>query len=131
MPGHAGHETADYTVENLPDLVKEALSAVLEADKEPAPSTISETLIKAISSFDDNIGRAFLELFPDQESLARMSDEEIKSIINDGGSNAAIVVKCLRGTTVLIAISDPAKANLWVASLGDCSASTYPFVCVT
>ncbi|KAF6763215.1 hypothetical protein DFP72DRAFT_841339 [Ephemerocybe angulata] len=32
------------------------------------------------------------------------------------------VLRCMRGTTVLIALVDPEGANLWVASLGDCTA---------
>ena len=67
-----------------------------------------------------------LDLFPGGEaSIDKMSDEEIKAIINDGGRNAAIVSRCMRGTTLLIALIDPHYENLWVASLGDCVASKH------
>ncbi|KAF8972972.1 hypothetical protein BDZ97DRAFT_1935957 [Flammula alnicola] len=100
---HAGHETADYTAENLP------------TSQEPAPSEISDALTHAISSFDASIGQALLDLFPDKEVLAKMTKEEIQSIINDNGPNSAIVLRCMRGTTVLISIVDP-------TNLGDCAA---------
>ncbi|KAF8894907.1 protein serine threonine phosphatase 2C [Gymnopilus junonius] len=120
--GHAGHETADYTASKLPTFLKEHIAAVLEKDKDPAPATIADTLSQAISSFDKTIGQALLDLFPDQDALAKMTDEEIKRIINDRGPNFAIVLRCVRGSTVLISLIDPTKSNLWVASLGDCAA---------
>ena len=83
---------------------------------------ISDVLSNAISSFDRKIGQALLDLFPDEAALASMPDEEIQKIINDGGPNSNTVLRCMRGTTVLISILDPSKSNLWVASLGDCAA---------
>ncbi|KAF9529315.1 phosphatase 2C-like domain-containing protein [Crepidotus variabilis] len=120
--GHAGHETADYTASTLPDIIQEKLASVLEKNSEPSPAIIAETLSKAISDFDDSIGEALLKLFPDKLALLDMPDEDVKSIINDGGPNAATVLHCMRGTTVLISVTDPSRKNLWVASLGDCAA---------
>jgi pyruvate dehydrogenase phosphatase len=51
-------------------------------------------------------------------------DEEVKNIINDDGHNVATVLRCMRGSTALVAITDPSKSNLWVASLGDSAAGT-------
>lgn len=126
--GHAGHETADYAASKLPSLLKEHVAAALVKDKDPAPATIADALSQAISSFDQGIGQALVDLFPDQDALAKMTDEEIRRIINDDGPNSAIVLHCVRGTTVLVSILDPTRSNLWVASLGDCAASKQPFL---
>lgn len=127
--GHGGHDTADYTVANLPSLIRSSLYNILEADPSPSPNTIADLLSKTISSFDAALTTDFLALFPGgEEALNRMSDDEIKSIINDqdrGGRNAAIVTRCMRGTTALVTLVDPGKENAWVASLGDCVAGQY------
>ncbi|KAJ3504247.1 hypothetical protein NLJ89_g8036 [Agrocybe chaxingu] len=120
--GHAGHETVDYTVSNLPKIIKAELAAILEKNTQPEPSVISDALTRAISSFDESIGKAVLDLFPDQAALSHMSDAEIRQIVNDKGPNSATVLRCVRGSTVLISLTDPSKSNVWVASLGDCAA---------
>ncbi|KDR75423.1 hypothetical protein GALMADRAFT_556142 [Galerina marginata CBS 339.88] len=121
--GHAGHETADYAAAQLPDAVKDHLTEALRHTQQPVASAISDALTKAISSFDKSIGDALVNIFPDQDALAKMSDEEIQRIINDDGPNSEAVVRCMRGTTVLVTLVDPSKSNMWVASLGDCAAS--------
>ncbi|CAA7259279.1 unnamed protein product [Cyclocybe aegerita] len=120
--GHAGHETVDYTAAKLPKIIKGELTAILEKDTQPEPSVISDALTRAISSFDESIGKAVLDLFPDQAALSNMSDAEIRQIVNDKGPNSATVLRCVRGSTVLISLTDPSKSNVWVASLGDCAA---------
>lgn len=123
--GHAGHETADYTAATLPRIIQDKLAALLQDNAEPSPSVVGDTLSKAISAFDDSIGQALFDLFPDKLALLDMPDEDVKSIINDDGPNMATILHCMRGTTALISISDPKKSNLWVASLGDCAASMF------
>lgn len=125
--GHAGHETVDYAAENLPDLLKHKLSAVLEKDPTPTPEVVSDALTTGILSFDDAIGQALLDIFPSPGAVKTMPDEEIRKIVNDDGPNSEIVLRCMRGTTVLIALVDPTKSDIWVASLGDCMASTHQF----
>ncbi|KAH9485310.1 Protein phosphatase 2C-like protein C10F6.17c [Psilocybe cubensis] len=120
--GHAGHETADYASSALPDIIKGALTAVVEKDAHPSSSAVSEALSNAISSFDKGIGQAIVDLFPDEQALAEMPIEDIQRIINDNGPNSATILKGMRGTTALVSLADPAKANIWVASLGDCAA---------
>ncbi|KAF8161005.1 phosphatase 2C-like domain-containing protein [Crassisporium funariophilum] len=120
--GHAGHETADYAAAALPDSIKEALLQLIEGNSTPTPSTISDLLTKTISSFDHNIGQGLLSLFPDPEALAKLSNEEIQAVVNDGGPNSAAVLRCMRGSTVLVSLTDPSRTNIWVASLGDCAA---------
>ncbi|KAJ7599178.1 protein serine threonine phosphatase 2C [Mycena floridula] len=124
MDGHAGHETADHVVDVLPSMLRAMVAAALEETPEGiSAETISEILKKAIATIDDEIKQAVLDIFPDVDALAAMSDDEIKAIINDGGETNQKVLRCMRGTTVLVALIDPNKENLWVASLGDCQAA--------
>lgn len=88
------------------------------------PSAIGNALEQAISDFDKSIGNALLELFPDKLALMDIPDEDVKNIINDDGHNVATVLRCMRGSTALVSITDPSKSNLWVASLGDSAAGT-------
>lgn len=125
--GHAGHETVDYATENLPDLLKRKLTATLEKDPTPTSEVIGDVLRAGILSFDDGIGQALLDIFPSPGAVKAMSDEEIRKIVNDDGPNNEIVLRCMRGTTVLVALVDPTKSDVWVASLGDCMASTRQF----
>lgn len=84
---------------------------------------ISQLLEQAIIAFDDDIGKAFLDLFPGN-SIHDLSEEQIRAIVNDP-AHVQKALRCMRGTTVLISLVDPSGENLWVASLGDCTASEY------
>jgi pyruvate dehydrogenase phosphatase len=106
----------------LPDTIQNALAKVILHNHTPDASTISNVLTSTIASFDEDIGRALLALFPDPEALAKLSDEEIREIINDGGSNSTTILRCMRGSTVLISLVNPSRTSLWTASLGDCAA---------
>jgi pyruvate dehydrogenase phosphatase len=108
----------------LPDIIEQRLASVLNCDSEFSPSAIGNALEQAISDFDKSIGDALLELFPDKLALMDMPDEDVKNIINDDGRNVATVLRCMRGSTALVSITDPSKSNLWVASLGDSAAGT-------
>lgn len=126
--GHAGHDTADHTVKCFPPFLKAQLGTTLSSNSSQTGDTkmISNLISDSIRTFDENLTKDLLDLFPGGEaSIDKMSDEEIKAIINDGGRNAAIVSRCMRGTTLLIALIDPHYENLWVASLGDCVASKH------
>lgn len=101
------------------------LTAVVEKDAHPTPSAVSDALSDAISSFDKDIGQAIVDLFPDEPALAEMPVEDIQRFINDNGPNSTIVLRGMRGTTALVSLIDPAKANIWVASLGDCAAGKW------
>lgn len=120
--GHAGHETADYAAYALPDIIQHKLGSLLDGGNEPSPSAIGDALEQAISDFDKSIGDALLELFPDKLALMDMPDDDVKIIINENEHNAATVLRCMRGATALVSITDPSKSNLWVASLGDSAA---------
>lgn len=66
------------------------------------------------------------QLFPDEVSLASLTDEQIKSTINGPSNpNNLAILRCMRGTTALVSLIDPKKENLWVASLGDSQAGAY------
>jgi pyruvate dehydrogenase phosphatase len=107
--------------------LKRKLTATLEKDPTPTPEVMSDLLTAGILSFDDGIGQALLDIFPSPGAVMAMSDEEIHKIVNDHGPNSEIVLRCMRGTTVLVALVDPTKSDIWVASLGDCMASTRQF----
>ncbi|TFK44607.1 protein serine threonine phosphatase 2C [Crucibulum laeve] len=119
--GHAGHDTADHVARTLPGIVKHKLAALL-AHHNHTQSDIGLVLSESISEFDNNITNDLLQLFPDINYINKLSDTQIRDIINDEGTNAAIVKRCMRGSTVLVSLTDPQKYNLWVASLGDCQA---------
>lgn len=105
--------------------MKDGLTAVLGTCAEgspPKPADVSEALTGAIAGLDASIGEALLKLFPDAAALEEMLDEQIRGVINDGGPRSAAVLRCMRGTTVLVTLVDPKKENIWVASLGDCVA---------
>ena len=119
--GHAGHETVDYVASNLPNTIQNALAKVVHHNNAPDASTISNVLTSTIASFDEDIGKALLTLFPDPEALAKLSDKEIRDIINDG-ANSTTILRCMLGSTVLISLVNPSRTSLWIASLGDCAA---------
>ncbi|KAJ6558605.1 protein serine threonine phosphatase 2C [Mycena vulgaris] len=116
--GHAGHDTVDHIVATLPDAVQTALVARL-AQGHLAAEDISQLLRTAIADVDKKIGQDLLDIFP--ADLATLSDDEIAATINDGGPHSAAVLRCMRGSTVLVALISPAL-DVWVASLGDCQA---------
>jgi hypothetical protein len=128
--GHAGHETVDYAMANIPLEVKSKLEALLEetelATKPLSPDLVSSLLGDTISEFDDSLREDLLALFPGGfEGALKLSGEEIEEIINDadrGGHNLKKVHRCMRGSTALISLVDPPGENLWVANLGDCEA---------
>ncbi|KAJ7713951.1 protein serine threonine phosphatase 2C [Mycena maculata] len=119
--GHAGHDTVDHVVATLPGLVHDALVNGLAAGPLSAED-VSAVLRKGIADVDARIGQELLDLFPGgPEAIAALSDEEIAAIINDCRPNSAKVLRCMRGSTVLVALIGP-KLDVWVASLGDCQA---------
>ncbi|KAK7057317.1 C2H2 type zinc-finger-domain-containing protein [Favolaschia claudopus] len=114
--GHAGHETVDHIVNTLPTAIHDALVAGLSTES----LDVSAVLRDAIAQIDKQIGQDLLDLFPGgPDALANMTDDEVAALINDGGVNSTKVLRCMRGSTVLVALVGPAL-DVWVASLGDC-----------
>jgi len=106
-------------------MIKVALTSLVSGGSDPTPADVSDVLRDVIASLDEDLTRDLFQLFPDPSSFAHLTDDEIRSTINDhhsGGKNAAIVSRCMRGTTVLLSLVDPNRINIWVASLGDCQA---------
>ncbi|KAF8629153.1 hypothetical protein AX17_005738 [Amanita inopinata Kibby_2008] len=124
--GHAGHETVNHARDQLPALVRRNLEIHLIDGVQAGTdfqSIIANVLKRSITSFDNCIGTDLLQLFPTPETLNQLSDQQIRSTINDKGRNSASVSKCMSGATVLLSLLDPTKNNLWVASLGDSQAA--------
>ncbi|KAJ6557177.1 protein serine threonine phosphatase 2C [Mycena sp. CBHHK59/15] len=120
-PGHAGHDAVDYVVDILPGAVHDALVAGLAAGP-LTPSAVSELLRDTIASVDQRMQQDLFDLFPGgPDAIRNLSDGEIQAIINDGGANSAKVLRCMRGSTVLVALISP-TLDIWVASVGDCQA---------
>ncbi|KAJ2922484.1 hypothetical protein H1R20_g14602, partial [Candolleomyces eurysporus] len=119
--GHGGHEAVNYTVQSLPSLILGRLSSRVRDKQLWEPSDISQLLGQTMVEFDNSIGQAFVDLVPGP-SIKELPDAQLEAIVNDP-KNLDAVLRCMRGTTALIALVDPDGANLWVASLGDCTAS--------
>jgi pyruvate dehydrogenase phosphatase len=127
MLGHSGHELVDHAVEVLPSKVKANLSAFLDAQHDTkitiSPDRISEILRHEIAAFDDSVTNDITSLFPGGvEEISQLSDNAIKRIINDNHENSLKIIRGMRGTTALLALLNPTRSHLWVASLGDCQA---------
>ncbi|KJA27787.1 hypothetical protein HYPSUDRAFT_62824 [Hypholoma sublateritium FD-334 SS-4] len=123
--GHAGHETADYAAAALPGVVRDALVRVLDAAPavEPDAAAVEAALLNAIADFDASLGEGVHALFPEAGALTDMDEAAVHAVVAANGPAAkAAVLRAMRGSTALIALSDPTRANLWVASLGDCAA---------
>lgn len=83
------------------------------------PSEVAELLKSTISSFDNEVAQGMIGLFPGgPEAIERMSNDEIRAITTVNGQPHPNIIPCLAGTTVLVALLDPAR-QLYVASLGD------------
>jgi hypothetical protein len=106
-------------------MIKASLkSAVDTPDTNLGPSMIEEILVKCISDIDDRIKADVVNLFPGGlKQISELSDDEIKSIINDPetGFSCVQILRARTGTTALITLVDPSR-SLHIASLGDCEA---------
>jgi len=120
--GHAGDDVAEYVVSLLSEQMRIALSKSLARSTSYTKEVISSVIAGTIQAIDDKILTQFLALFPGKgspEDLEKLSDDEIRAIINDGGVNLHKVHLCMRGTTAVVSLIDPEAKNLWIASLGD------------
>ena len=106
-------------------LIRNALEQAVKASTPPSVDAVKELLRNCVEELDQSLTNALLELFPDVDSINVLTDAQIQERIRDkdrGGSAAAAIARCMQGTTVLVALTDPRRSNLWVASLGDCVA---------
>ncbi|THH08388.1 hypothetical protein EW145_g2748 [Phellinidium pouzarii] len=122
--GHGSHDTVDFVVEHLPARVRSSLQAIL-ARTTASSAAVSRLLSDAIIEIDNAITQNFLNLFPGgRETFAQLSDQEIASIIEQKGKgeHSQNILRCMQGSTALLALVDPSGTQLWVANLGDCRA---------
>lgn len=129
--GHAGHDTVDYVLTALPNIIKTALISAFKKSYAGtlSPDAVSDILDHSIQSLDHALTTDLLRLFPNSPYIDQLSDEEISATVNDiesGGVNSNIVARCMRGSTILVSLVDPSGSNLWVASLGDSIAGDFP-----
>lgn len=152
--GHLGTATVEHTAHHLPVIIQQFLAStqsshpsLLHPSSACYAETVSEILQRAISSFDDDIVRDVLDLFPTgakytssfaythdatvtdlddlTQRLDELDDEEVRRVINDydgSGENYRKVQLCMYGCTALVCLVDPARENIWIANCGDCRA---------
>ncbi|KAI5124089.1 hypothetical protein M0805_000904 [Coniferiporia weirii] len=122
--GHLGYELSEYARQAMSGFIHQALSAALSGDSVTvAPQAISAALKEGIEAFDKSLYDNLMSRLP--TNFAEMSEEELKGIINDqesGGKVHQAIIRGIQGSTVIIALVDPARENVWVANLGDCQA---------
>ncbi|KAE9406345.1 protein serine/threonine phosphatase 2C [Gymnopus androsaceus JB14] len=127
----AGDETVDYTFATLPSKIEASLTGIPAAQLSDV-DVISSMLRDNISALDESITQGILELFPSPEFLEKLSDDDIRAIVNDQstsvaenadvvGPNNMKVTRGMRGTTVLVVLISP-DGGIWTASLGDSQA---------
>jgi pyruvate dehydrogenase phosphatase len=133
LSGHAGSYAVDYIVVALPGELKGRLASLVHFASAVEPEAVNATIQDAITTIDERIGSDLVSLFPGGvDSLATMTDGDIKAIINDKDRGATNIMKVLRarqGATALVVLQDPSRDNIWIAGLGDCSASTFSLPC--
>ena len=70
--GHAGHDTADHTVKCFPPFLKAQLGTTLSSNSPQTGDTkmISNLISDSIRTFDENLTKDLLDLFPGGEKHA-------------------------------------------------------------
>ena len=111
-----------YAHSALQPLIRSALDDALQQSlpQQPTKDAISKLLVEFIERFDASFISDLKALFPNGPES--MLPDAVDAFINDSGERALTVHRAIRGTTALIALTDPKAENLWVASLGDCQA---------
>lgn len=95
-----------------------------------SPDSVSTILFETIKAYDDSLLADLLSILPSEEQLSVLSEEEVRTLISDkacGVEQQTKVLRCMQGTTVVIALTSPDNEDLWVASLGDSYAGTCRF----
>ncbi|KAG1735086.1 phosphatase 2C-like domain-containing protein [Suillus paluster] len=119
--GHCGHDTVNYVHKRLPSMVRMSLQALLQS----VPITslkselVSEALCNAVRHLDESIRSDLFDFLP-HDRLTKMSDIQLDQYVSRRYSEwNAISSRCTQGSTVILALSDPLKKNLWILNLGD------------
>ncbi|KAG2361330.1 phosphatase 2C-like domain-containing protein [Suillus spraguei] len=119
--GHCGHDTVDYVHERLPSMVRTSLQALLQSTPTTSlkPESVSEVLRSAVRHLDQSIRAELLDFLP-HDHLVKINDIQLNQHISHRYSEwSAISTRCTQGSTVLLALSDPLKKNVWILNLGD------------
>ncbi|KAI6113217.1 phosphatase 2C-like domain-containing protein [Pisolithus croceorrhizus] len=122
--GHCGLDTVDFVHGQLPAMIRTSLQALLNKSQSsaPAPELVSETISRSIRHLDNSIRADLFDLLPCNR-LESMSDFELHCLMKQQSRRwATISARCTQGSTIILALSDPPKRNLWVANLGDSQA---------
>lgn len=122
--GHCGLDTVNFVHGKLPNMIRTSLGALLNKSQSSAlaPELVSETISHAIQHLDNSIRADLFDLLP-CDQLESMSDFEFHCLIKQQSCRwATISAQCTQGSTIILALSDPQKRNLWVANLGDSQA---------
>jgi pyruvate dehydrogenase phosphatase len=119
--GHCGHDTVNYVHKRLPSMVRTSLQALLQSASTTSlkPEIVSDVLCNAVRHLDQSIRSALLDFLP-HDHLTKMSDVQLNRHISHRYSEwNTISTRCTQGSTVLLALSDPQKKNVWILNLGD------------
>jgi len=119
--GHCGHDTVNYVHKRLPSMVRISLQALLQSVPTTSlkPELVSEALCNTVRHLDETIRSDLFDFLP-HDRLAKMSDIQLNRLISQRDSEwNAVSARCTQGSTVLLALSDPLKKNVWILNLGD------------
>lgn len=102
-------------------MVRTSLQALLQSapTTSPKPELVSEVLRNAVRRLDQSIRSDLLNFLP-HDHLTKMSDVQLNRHVSLHDSEwNTISARCTQGSTVLLALSDPLKKNVWILNLGD------------
>ncbi|KAF5379045.1 hypothetical protein D9615_006038 [Tricholomella constricta] len=116
LDGHGGTDTVDYTANNLPSFLRDALRLRLASSVSVNPDEVSSLLRSQIEKFDHEIGEAVKNLCPKPEEF---EDDFARKLVN--GPDSDIFRRAYAGTTLAAALIDGHKKHLWAIGLGDSS----------
>lgn len=114
----------NFVYKRLPSMIRMSLQALLSSssDSVPSPELVSEALSNAIRHLDDSIRSDLFDFLPGDQ-LANMTDSQLRDYIQCHDSEwDTISARCTQGSTIILALLDPFKRNLWVVNLGDSQA---------
>ena len=115
----------NYVLEELPRRIEKSLNSLLSTRVTYSPDDISHVMVDAIAELDNSILRELLDILgPDLEETEETLSEIGKVVggLAPDDPDTTKLLRCIRGSTILVSLVDSSGRNLWVASLGDCQA---------
>ena len=122
------HDAVEHVSASVGPQLKRGLDAALRSRPPPSalPALVADVLHRTLQQVEDALVADFLALLPqDPAAVARLDPLRARELLNDKSSPNAGYHRTSRafgGTTALVALVDAARANLWVANVGDCIA---------